>query len=89
MITVRSYFTLRKIIGSRAITVETTATIAELLQMLCAKYEGLAVELMEGDQVRDMYNVLVNRRHIALLQSYDTKLQDGDEVILVPVIGGG
>ena len=89
MITVRSYFTLRKIIGSREISVEPVSTVADLLSTLCERYAGLAEELMDGKKVRSTYRVLVNRRNITLLDSYSTRLQDGDEVILVPAIAGG
>jgi MoaD family protein len=33
--------------------------------------------------------VLVNGREISVLQGYETKLADGDEVVFVPVVHGG
>ena len=33
--------------------------------------------------------ILVNGREISVLDGYDTKLNDGDEVVFVPVVHGG
>ncbi len=33
--------------------------------------------------------VLVNGREISVLNGYETKLNDGDEIVLVPVVHGG
>jgi len=33
--------------------------------------------------------ILVNDREIGVLNSLETKLNDGDEVVLVPVVHGG
>ena len=33
--------------------------------------------------------ILVNGREISVLNGYETKLNDGDEVVLVPVVHGG
>jgi MoaD family protein len=33
--------------------------------------------------------ILVNGREISVLNGYDTKLCDGDEIVLVPVVHGG
>ena len=33
--------------------------------------------------------ILVNGREISVLDGYDTKLSDGDEVVFVPVVHGG
>ena len=33
--------------------------------------------------------ILVNGREISVLNGYDTKLNDGDEIVFVPVVHGG
>ena len=33
--------------------------------------------------------ILVNGREISVLNGYETKLNDGDEVVFVPVVHGG
>ncbi len=33
--------------------------------------------------------ILVNGREISILEGYETKLSDGDEVVFVPVVHGG
>lgn len=43
----------------------------------------------ELDDPRTNALMLVNGREISVLQGLDTKLQDGDELILIPVVHGG
>jgi len=33
--------------------------------------------------------ILVNGREISVLEGYETKLSDGDEIVFVPVVHGG
>jgi molybdopterin synthase sulfur carrier subunit len=43
----------------------------------------------ELDDPRTNALMLVNGREISVLQGLDTKLRDGDELILIPVVHGG
>lgn len=43
----------------------------------------------ELDDPRTNALMLVNGREISVLQGLDTKLEDGDELILIPVVHGG
>ncbi len=43
----------------------------------------------ELNDARSNSLILVNGREISILDGYDTKLVDGDEIVFVPVVHGG
>ena len=66
------------------------ATISDLLKTIDEKINpSISKTLLDGDKVRDGYNILVNGRAIEFKNGLQTELNDGDEVVLLPPIGGG
>lgn len=66
------------------------ATISDLLKTIDEKISpSISKTLLDGDKVRDGYNILVNGRAIEFKKGLQTELSDGDEVVLLPPIGGG
>lgn len=66
------------------------ATVLDLIKALDKRYGGrLSREILDGDKLKDEYNVLVNGRAIDFLEGLSTKLKDGDEVVFLPPVAGG
>jgi MoaD family protein len=66
------------------------ATVGELLHELTRRHEKLRGRLFnERDELNRFVNVFLNDEDIRFLQGLDTKLKDGDGVVLVPAIAGG
>ena len=94
-ITVKSFLTLRQVMGSQAeFEMEIgDITIGELLNLLCDRFgEGLAAQIFDRDtkKVSHLLRVLVNGRHYTTLPDrLNAKLDEGDEVALFPPVAGG
>ncbi|UCG66391.1 MAG: MoaD/ThiS family protein [Deltaproteobacteria bacterium] len=96
MITVkiRTILTLKKILGKGEveITVPDRSTLGELLTSMVNRWGGeLASHLFEpkGTSVLPSIRLMVNGRDIAFLNRMETVLQNGDKVLLLPLISGG
>jgi sulfur-carrier protein len=92
-LTVKFIGALRYLSGKTqfAITFQEGISIKELL-------EGISQELpmlkrtfsdQELNDSRSNSLILVNGREISVLNGYETKLSDGDEIVFVPVVHGG
>ncbi len=88
-------FTVPKVLasvtgGSREIQVE-ASTVREVVSVLVARYgEEFERRVLEptGEPKR-LLNFYVNGKNIRFLSDFDTRLSDGDEVMLLPAVGGG
>jgi molybdopterin converting factor small subunit len=64
--------------------------VKQLLDALEARYEGLRGLMRdEAGEVHHHVNVYVNGEEIGSLQGQATRLQDGDEVSIIPALAGG
>ena len=64
--------------------------VKQLLDALEGRYEGLRGLMRdEGGEVHHHVNVYVNGEEIGSLQGQATRLQDGDEVSIIPALAGG
>ena len=94
-ITVKSFLTLRQVMGNQAeFEMEIgDITIGDLLDQLCDRFgERLAALIFDRDRdaVSHLLRVLVNGRHYSTLPDrLNTKLKEGDEVALFPPVAGG
>ncbi|MEL9990836.1 MAG: ubiquitin-like small modifier protein 1 [Thermoproteus sp.] len=92
IIKVRYLATLYDLIGTmkEAVEVPDGATVLDLIKVLDERHGGrLSREILDGDRLKDEYNVLVNGRAIDYLAGMATRLKDGDEVVFMPPVGGG
>jgi len=62
--------------------------LAALIRIYGTQFERQIIDDKTG-KLRRFVNVFVNGRDIRNLQGPDTKLNDGDEVRLIPTIAGG
>jgi MoaD family protein len=67
------------------------ASIAELVNELVKEVPEIERSLIDQqlEDPRPNALILVNGREIGVLDGLGTKLKDGDEVVLVPVVHGG
>ncbi|WP_291766216.1 MoaD/ThiS family protein [Caldivirga sp. UBA161] len=66
-------------------------SVRELLNIIDEKVNpNISKTLLNDDSgLREGYNILINGRAIDYVKGLDTVLKDGDEVVLLPPIGGG
>jgi len=64
-------------------------TVRELIDVLDQRFGKLKAEILEGDKLKPMYNILVNGRAVEWLNGLETGLKDGDEVVFIPPAAGG
>ena len=90
---VKFFTSLREITGKKVdeIQLQNTVTINELVTLLSEKYGKNFREYIynkKGD-VQEFLSFLVNGKNINIMQGFDTKLQEGNVVAILPPIGGG
>lgn len=93
-ITIRTTMGLKKTIGQARIqmTAAEGETVGGLLDRLTTKWgDELAAQLFEsgGRVLRSSIMLMVNGRSIRFLNQLDTALNDGDELTILPPVGGG
>ena len=64
-------------------------TIGALLKELTRKHPALREHLLDGDELLSFVNVFVNDENIRDLSGNETKLDERDEVYIVPAMAGG
>ena len=75
--------------GTTQITVP-ASTVAQALRDLEEQFPALVLLLRdEAGRLRPKVNVSVNDEHVRYRQGVQTSLQDGDTVLVVPIIMGG
>ena len=67
------------------------ASVRELISKLTREFPELKQSLVDSqfEDSRTNALILVNGREISALDGLKTKLEDGDKVVLVPVVHGG
>jgi len=86
-----SFFgTLVKITGERTTDIK-ALTIRDVINLLIARYgeEFRNAIYNEDGKLKRFINIYINGRDIRFLDYLDTKLSNGDEVSIIPAIGGG
>ena len=74
--------------GEKAVSGE-GGTLAELIDNLESNHPGLKERLIDGSELRRFVNVYVNDEDVRFTGSLETKLDDGDEVVVLPAVAGG
>ncbi|MGA2108878.1 MAG: MoaD/ThiS family protein [Syntrophorhabdales bacterium] len=91
---VRTIAGLKKILGRDEVElpVPQGATMATLIALMAEQWgEDLSAYLSDPDRASPLPHVriLVNGQDIAFLDGISTPLMDGDEVLMLPLVGGG
>ncbi len=92
-LTIKFIGALRHISGKKQLTLDLQKgfSVKNLVDSLSKQIPGLKHTF--GDQelndARSNSLILINGREISVLDGYDTKLVDGDEIVFVPVVHGG
>lgn len=92
-LTVKFIGALRHLSGKTQFTVnfQDGISIKELVEKICQELPELKQTFsdQELNDSRSNSLILVNGREISVLNGYETKLNDGDEIVFVPVVHGG
>lgn len=81
---------LRKLTNNEEVVSADGTTIGEILTDLDGKFPGLGERICdESGNVRRFVNIFVNDEDIRFLEERDTKINEGDEISIVPAIAGG
>ena len=81
---------LRQHTGGERVVQADGQTVAAVLDSLVSRYPGLKNELLTDDgQVRQFVNIYVNDEDIRYLNRLDTKVDDGDNLAILPAVAGG
>ncbi len=89
MATVRVPTVLRKHTEGESKPTAEGATVGEVFKSLTARYPELTDKLFEGDELRGFLNVYVDDEDIRYLDGLATKVEDGDEIAIMPAVAGG
>jgi MoaD family protein len=81
---------LQKFTNEQASINCTANNIGELIEALESNYNGIKSRICDEEgKPRRFLNLYVNSEDIRFLDGVNTKLQDGDEVSIVPAVAGG
>jgi len=80
---------LRTYTGGQKTVTSSGATLAELVDQLDASYPGIREKLIEDGDLRRFVNVYVNDEDVRFTGSLQTRVQDGDVVVVLPAVAGG
>ena len=65
------------------------ATLADLLDDLESRHNGLHDRLVDDAGLRRFVNVYLNDEDVRFLSGLDTPVKDGDTVTVLPAVAGG
>jgi len=90
---VKFFTTLREITGKKEDQIEfsKTATVQSLLKQLSKKY-GKEFNDYVYDELGNVHghlHFLINGQSITALREFRTRLKEGDQVAILPPVGGG
>ncbi len=89
-VTVRLFTVLRMLAGEREVQVE-ALNVKEVIVLLVERFDSKFQKmLLEKDgSLKHYFHVLINGRHIRLLDGIQTSLKEGDIIAIFPPLGGG
>ncbi|MGB8648393.1 MAG: ubiquitin-like small modifier protein 1 [Anaerolineae bacterium] len=88
MAVVKLYANLRRIVNAKELDVP-GANVREVVDQICAQYDGLGPALLEQGKLRPHVRVMVNGHDVELDQGLDTAIREQDEIAIFPPITGG
>ena len=92
-LTIKFVGAFRHISGKTQLTLQFKkgASIQDVVNHLSQQIPELRSTFCDADLNEPHSNslILINNKEISILKGYETKLNDGDEVVFVPVVHGG
>jgi sulfur-carrier protein len=88
-ITVKIPAQLRTLTGNEAEAEVEGASVAEALEAVYARYDGLRDRITENGELRRFVNVYVGGEDIRFGNGLETPVKDGDEITILPAVAGG
>ncbi len=90
MAKIRIPMPLRKLTNDTDIVSTDAATLGEAVDGLDAQYPGIKDRLVdEAGEIRRFVNIYVNGEDVRFLDNILTKLNENDDVSIVPAVAGG
>jgi sulfur-carrier protein len=89
MTAVRIPPTLRAEVGGARELDADGATVAEVLDDLVDRYPPLAAQLLQDGELAPFVNVYLGGEDVRTREGLDTRVDDGDQLILLPAMAGG
>jgi MoaD family protein len=80
---------LRQYTGGEKAVEGKGSTLAELIDDLDSRHPGLRDRLVDEKGLRRFVNVYLNDEDVRFLDGLETKVQDGDNVTVLPAVAGG
>lgn len=81
---------LRKLTGGKNIVQVDAHSVEEAIKELLKSYPGLKERITdENGNVREFLNIYVNEQDIRFMDNLQTKVKEGDVILLIPAIAGG
>jgi len=81
---------LRKLTGNKDEIHTSGANIREVFENLEKQYPGMKEKLYNEDgTLKRFVNIYVNKKDIRFMDGENTRVQDGDEIAIIPAIAGG
>lgn len=88
-ITVKIPAQLRASTGGEAEVSVEAATVSDVIDELCGRFESLKDRITDNGELRRFVNVYVGGEDIRFLDGLDTPVTEGDEVTILPAVAGG
>lgn len=92
-LTVKFVGALRHLSGKTQLTLnfQEGASIKDVVNNISQEFPQLKHTFCDSDlnDARSNSLILINGREISILNGYQTKVSDGDEIVFVPVVHGG
>jgi sulfur-carrier protein len=88
-VTVKIPAQLRTLTGNEAEAEVEGASVAEALEAVYARYDGLRDRITENGELRRFVNVYVGGEDIRFGDGLETSVNDGDEITILPAVAGG
>jgi len=92
-VTVKFFTALREVVGKKEEEFEFSrgTTIKELLKHLSESYGQAFKEYIYNDRgrVKGHLEFLINGKSITTMKGFETKLNEGDKIAIIPPVGGG
>ena len=90
MAKIRIPMPLRKLTNDTDVVSMDAATLAEAVDGLEVQYPGIKERIVdEAGEIRRFVNIYVNGEDVRFLDNITTKLNENDEVSIVPAVAGG